>query len=133
MFLFQKKKIAKGLDRTVLATGSCGPTSVLGVHGIDKKSSSLCLKNQFSSLFSVFTVRPPGPVWVWKPWSHDDSHAYHCQHVWYSRGCIFYTSPALHVAHWIVVFNFINHVNYNFKKKKRRKELLFVFHHTYAN
>ena len=31
---FKKKKNAKGLDRTVLATGSCGPTSVLGVHGI---------------------------------------------------------------------------------------------------
>ena len=29
-----KKKIAKGLDRTVLATGSCGSTPVLGVHGI---------------------------------------------------------------------------------------------------
>ena len=28
----KKKKIAKGLDHTVLATSSCGPTSVLGVH-----------------------------------------------------------------------------------------------------
>ena len=30
-------------------------------------SGSLYLKNRFSSLFSIFTVRPPGPVWVWKP------------------------------------------------------------------
>ena len=28
--------IAKGLDRMVLATGLCSPTSVLGVHGINK-------------------------------------------------------------------------------------------------
>ena len=43
----KKKKIAKGLDRTVL-TGSCGPTPVLTVHGISKKSGSLGLKNRFS-------------------------------------------------------------------------------------
>ena len=47
---------AKGLDRTVL-TGSCGPTPVLGVHGINKKSGSLDLKNWFSSRFLVFTVQ----------------------------------------------------------------------------
>ena len=54
-FFFLKKKIAKGLDRTVL-TGSCGPTPVLAVHGINKKSGSLGLKNRFSSWFLVFTV-----------------------------------------------------------------------------
>ena len=32
----KKKKIAKGLDHTILATGSCGPTPVLGIHGINK-------------------------------------------------------------------------------------------------
>ena len=51
----KKKKIAKGLDRTVL-TGLSGPTPVLGVHGINKKSGSLGLKNQFLSRFPVFTV-----------------------------------------------------------------------------
>ena len=56
-----KKKIAKGLDHTVF-TSLCGPTPVLGVHRINKKSSSLCLKNWFSSWFPVSTVRPPGPV-----------------------------------------------------------------------
>ena len=61
IFYFLKKKIAKGLDRTVL-TGSNGPTPVLTVHGINKKSGSLGLKNRFSSWFPVFTVRPPGPV-----------------------------------------------------------------------
>ena len=61
IFYFFKKKIAKGLDRTVL-TGSNGPTPVLTVHGINKKSGSLGLKNRFSSRFPVFTVRPPGPV-----------------------------------------------------------------------
>ena len=67
-YLFKKKKkFAKGLDRTVI-TGSCNPSPVLGVHGINKKSGSLGLKNRFSSRFSVFTVRPPGPVWFWKPW-----------------------------------------------------------------
>ena len=41
------KKNAKGLDRKVLATDSCscGPTPVLGVHEINKKFGSLCLKN----------------------------------------------------------------------------------------
>ena len=53
--------IAKGLDRTVL-TGLCGPTPVLAVHGINKKSDSLGLKNRFSSWFPVFTVQPPSPV-----------------------------------------------------------------------
>ena len=61
MFFFFLKKIAKGLDRTVL-TGSSGPTPVLAVHGINKKSGFLNLKNWFSSQFPVFTVRPPGPV-----------------------------------------------------------------------
>ena len=51
-----------GLDSTVLATDSCGPTSVLVVHEINKKFGSLCLKIRFSSWFSVFTVRPPSPV-----------------------------------------------------------------------
>ena len=49
------------MDRTVL-TGSCSPTPVLTVHGINKKSGSLGLKNRFSSRFPIFTVRPPGPV-----------------------------------------------------------------------
>ena len=53
--------IAKGLDRTVL-TGSCGPTPILAVHGINKKSDSLYLKNRFSIRFPVFTVRPLSPV-----------------------------------------------------------------------
>ena len=44
----KKKKIAKGLDRMVLI-GSCGPTLVLGAHGINKKSGSLGLKNDFHS------------------------------------------------------------------------------------
>ena len=55
------------MDRTVL-TGSCGPTPVLTVHGINQKSGSLGLKNRFSFRFSVFTVQPPGPVQFWKPW-----------------------------------------------------------------
>ena len=63
-YKIKKKKIAKGLDRTVLATGLCSPTPVLGVHGINKKSGSLYLKNWFSSRFLIFTVRPPGSVWV---------------------------------------------------------------------
>ena len=60
-FKKKKKKIAKGLDRTVL-TGSSSPTPVLDVHGINKTSSSLGLKNRFSSQFPVFMVRPLGPV-----------------------------------------------------------------------
>ena len=55
------------MDRTVL-TGSSSPTPVLTVHGINKKSGSLGLKNRFSSRFPVFTVRPPGPVRFWKQW-----------------------------------------------------------------
>ena len=51
----KKKKIAKGLDHMVL-TGSCGPTPVLTVHGINKKSDYLGLKNRLSSWFLVFTV-----------------------------------------------------------------------------
>ena len=47
MFKKKKKKFAKGLDSMVL-TGSCGPTPVLTVHGINKKSGSLGLKNRFS-------------------------------------------------------------------------------------
>ena len=39
------------MDRTVL-TGSCGSTPVLTVHGINKKSGSLGLKNRFSFRFS---------------------------------------------------------------------------------
>ena len=62
---FKKKiKIAKGLDSMVLATGSCSPIPVLGVHKINKKSGSLCLKNQFSSQFPVFKVQPSSPVRV---------------------------------------------------------------------
>ena len=38
----------------VLAIGSCGPTLVLGVHRINKKSSSLCLKNRFYGPTSQF-------------------------------------------------------------------------------
>ena len=53
------------MDRTVL-TGSSGPTPVLTVQGINKKSGSLDLKNRFLSRFPVFTVRPPGPVRFWK-------------------------------------------------------------------
>ena len=45
--IIKKKKIAKGLERMVL-TGSCSLTPVLGVHGINKKSGSLGLKNRFS-------------------------------------------------------------------------------------
>ena len=55
------------MDRTVL-TGSSGPTPVLGVHEINKKSGSLGLKNRFSSQFLVFTIRPPGSVRFWKQW-----------------------------------------------------------------
>ena len=62
----KKKKIAKGLDHTVLIS-SCGPTSVLAIHGINKKSSFLGIKNRFSSRFPIFTIRPPGPVRFWKP------------------------------------------------------------------
>ena len=61
-YLKKKKKKTKGLDRMVLATGSCGPTPLLGVHGINKKSGFLCLKNWFSSRFPIFTIRPPGPA-----------------------------------------------------------------------
>ena len=57
----KKKKIAKGLNHTVL-TDSSGLTPILEVHEINKKSSSLGLKNWFSSQFPVFTVRPLGPV-----------------------------------------------------------------------
>ena len=46
LFFFFKKKIAKGLDRTVL-TGSCGSTPVLAVHKINKKFGSLGLKSWF--------------------------------------------------------------------------------------
>ena len=53
-----------GLDSTVLATDSCGPTSVLVIPEINKKFGYLCLKNWFSSWFSVFTVRPPSPVQI---------------------------------------------------------------------
>ena len=65
-FKLKKKNFAKGLDRTVL-TGSCGPTPVLTVHEINKKSGSLGLKNRFSSQFPVFTVRPSSSVRFWKP------------------------------------------------------------------
>ena len=52
------------MDRTVLAVGSCSPIPILGVHEINKKSDSLCLKNQFLSQFPVFMVQSPGPVRV---------------------------------------------------------------------
>ena len=55
------------MDRTVLAISSCSSTPILGVHEINKKSCSLCLKNRFLSQFSVFMVRSPGSVRVWKP------------------------------------------------------------------
>ena len=55
------------MDRTVL-TDSYGPTPVFAVHGINKKSGSLFLKNRFSSQFPVLTVRSPDLVRVWKPW-----------------------------------------------------------------
>ena len=64
----KKKIFAKGLDHTIL-TGSCGPTLILMVHEINKKSGSLGLKNRFSSQFSIFMVRPPGSIWFWKPCS----------------------------------------------------------------
>ena len=60
-FFFFFFKIAKGLDNIVL-TSSYGPTPVLTVHAINKKSSSLDLKNRFSSQFPVFMVWPPGPI-----------------------------------------------------------------------
>ena len=47
---------------STIFTGSCGPTSILWVYGINKKSSFLCLKNRFSSRFPVFTIQPPGLV-----------------------------------------------------------------------
>ena len=56
----KKKKIAKGLDRTVL-TGLCGPTPVLGVHEINKKSGSLGLKKTGFHPGSWFS-RPDLPV-----------------------------------------------------------------------
>ena len=80
LFIYFLKKFAQGLDRTVL-TGSCGPTPVLTVHGINKKSGSLGLKNRFSSQFPVFTVRPPGPVRFWKPWQ--------ARELWYHFICFF--------------------------------------------
>ena len=74
-FLFKKKnktkKIAKGLDRTVLATGSCSPIPVLGFTELPHMPGSLCLKNQFSSRFPIFTVRPPGSVRFWELWADE--------------------------------------------------------------
>ena len=61
-FFFFKKKNCKGVG----PHGSRGPTPVLGVHGINKKSGSFGLKNRFSSRFPVFTVRPPDSVRFWK-------------------------------------------------------------------
>ena len=48
----------------MVLTGSSGPTSVLTVHGINKKSGSLGLKNRFSSRFPVFIPVPGfhGPI-----------------------------------------------------------------------
>ena len=40
----KKKKIAKGLDRTVLATGSYGPTPVLGIYEIATYAQFFMLK-----------------------------------------------------------------------------------------
>ena len=51
----------------------CGRTPVLTVYEINKKSGYLGLKNRFSSRFLVFTVRPPGPVRFWKPWTPSPS------------------------------------------------------------
>ena len=53
------------MDHTDL-TGSCGPTLVLEVHGINKKSGFLVLKNRFSSWFSAFMVRPQDLIRFWK-------------------------------------------------------------------
>ena len=50
----KKKRFAKELDRIVLATGSCGPTPILGVHEINKKSGSLCLKKPIFILILDF-------------------------------------------------------------------------------
>ena len=44
------------MDRTVLATGSYGPTPVLGVHEIATYARFFMLKKP------VFMVRPPGSV-----------------------------------------------------------------------
>ena len=59
--------ISRGLDRTVL-TSSCGPTPVLGVHGIHKKSSSLGLKNRFSSSSRFLQSDLPiqSDSWEWR-------------------------------------------------------------------
>ena len=59
-----KKKLLRGWTAR---WEPCGPTPVLAVHEINKKSGSLGLKNRFSSRFPVYTVRPPGPVQFWKP------------------------------------------------------------------
>ena len=45
----------KGLDCMVL-TSSCSPTPVLGVHGINKKSDFLGLKNRFHPGFQFSAV-----------------------------------------------------------------------------
>ena len=58
----KKKKIAKGLDRMVL-TGSCGPTPVLAIHGINKK-------------FQFFRLKKP--VWFWKPCLWPFIYDIHC-------------------------------------------------------
>ena len=89
-FFFFIKKIAKGLDRTVL-TGSSGPTPVLTVHGINKKSGSLGLKNRFSSRFPVFTIRPPGLVRFWKQWTLALTIGY-CTIVFFVSSMIYFCS-----------------------------------------
>ena len=61
--IVKKKKIAKGLDRTVL-TGSYGPTPVLAVYEINKKIRFFMLKK--SVFIPVFSFHGPtsrsGPV-----------------------------------------------------------------------
>ena len=60
----KKKKFAKGLDRTVLAIDSYGPTPVLGVHGIATYARFFMLKKPV--FIPVFDFHGPtswsGPV-----------------------------------------------------------------------
>ena len=58
-YKIKKKKIAKGLDRTVLATGSSGPTPILGVHGIATYDLFFMLKKPIFIL--VFGFHGPIP------------------------------------------------------------------------
>ena len=58
------KKIANGLDRTVLATGSCGPTPVLGVHEIATYAQFFMLKKPvFISVLGFYDLTSrSGPI-----------------------------------------------------------------------